>query len=201
MGVVLIGPGGKLGWASVLGRFDSVWSLFAAPGLLAVLGLFGAASLASPWIYARPDELSADAQRALEQHKNAERCLLIGVGLLVVLVQILAMLSAQGFSISIEHGSRAILFVLGVLFANAGNMIPKVPFFSRWWQISRNVYTKVIRFSGSVMAFTGILVCLLALFARLENVRTYLALIVSLMMATLAVYALVQALIANRKDA
>jgi uncharacterized membrane protein len=84
---------------------------------------------------------------------------------------LLAILSTAGLNLAFEFGVRTTFFAFGALFASAGNMIPKIPFFSRWWQINRAVYTRASRFSGWALTIAGISICLLAVFAPLESFR------------------------------
>lgn len=199
--VFWFGPNSSLGSVpGFIGPSESVWFLFAAPVLLTVLGLVGAVGLASTrMVYAPLDELSPDAQQALERHRNAERRLLIGVGIVVAFVQLLVILNTAGFSVPFEFGTRMSLFVVAALFALAGNMIPKIPFFSRWWQIDRAIYTKVVRFTGWVFAIAGISVCLLAVFAPLENIRTSVRIVAASAAVLVIVNVLFQTFVAARK--
>lgn len=148
--VVWFGPTSSLeSVPGIFGRSGSVWILFAMPVLLTVIGLFGAFSLTSTRIFwTRLDELGPDAQRGLERYRNAERRLFIGMGILIACVQLLVILRTAGPAVPFEFGARTTFFVFGALFACVGNRIPKVPFFSRWWQIDRSIYTRVGRFSG-----------------------------------------------------
>lgn len=200
--VVWFGPNSSLGSVpGFIGRSESVWILFAAPVLLTVIGLVGAVGLASTRIvYVPLDDLSPDAQRALERHRNAERRLLIGVGIVVAFLQLLVILNTAGFAVPFEFGTRMSLFIVGALFARAGNMIPKIPFFSRWWQIDRAIYTKVIRFTGWAFLIAGISVCLLAVFAPIENIRPSVSIVVRSAVGLLIVNAFWHALKAARKS-
>jgi hypothetical protein len=200
--VVWFGPNSNLGSVpGFIGHSESVWILFAAPILLTVIGLVGAVGLASTRIvYVPLDELSPDAQRALERHRNAERRLLIGVGIVVSFLQLLVILNTAGFAVPFELGTRISLFIVGALFARAGNMIPKIPFFSRWWQIDRAIYTKVVRFTGWAFSIAGISVCLLAVFAPIENIRTSVSIVVGSAVGLLIVNALLQASKAAKKS-
>lgn len=200
--VVWFGPGSSLETVpGFRGLYDSVWSLFTAPALLTLTGLFGTFSLTSTRIYARPDELSSDAQRGLDRHRNAERHLLIGFGILVAFVQLLVILSTAGFVVPFESGARTFFFVFGALFANAGNTIPKIPFFSRWWQFDRAIYTKVVRFSGWALTIAGISICLLAVFAPIDSVRPSVAMILGSAVGSTIIYALLQVLLTAKKPA
>ncbi len=196
----LFGPNNSLESVPVIfERSARVWFLFTIPVLLAVIGLAGAVGLTSTRIvYAPLDELSPDAQQGLERHRNAERRLLIGVGILVAFVQLLVILNTAGFAFPFEFGARMTFFVFGALFASAGNMIPKIPFFSRWWQIDRAIYARLVRFSGWGIATAGISVCLLAVFAPVENIRTSVKIVLSSMAGLLIVNALLQTLMAAR---
>lgn len=170
------------------------------PVMLSIIGLAGAIGLASTrLVYAPLHELGPDAQQGLENHRGAERRLLIGVGILAAFMQLLVILNTAGIAIPLEFGARTILFAFGALFASAGNMIPKIPFFSRWWQIDRATYTKVIRFSGWVIAIAGVLVCVVAVFASIGEFRTYGKFVLGSAVGLLTVNGLLQALMAARK--
>ncbi len=200
--VVWFGSGSNLQGVPGIGdNFDSVWSLFAAPVILTLLGLFGSFSLTSTLFYARPEKLSPDAQRGLERVKNTDRRLLIGIGILVLFVQLLRILSTAGFSIPIEFGARTIFFVSGAILASGGNVIPKIPFFSGWWQIDRAIYTTVVRFSGWVLTIAGIAICVLAVFGKIENIQTSVAIIMGSGFGLVIIYALSKALMMAKKPA
>ena len=92
------------------------------------------------------------------------------------------------------------IFVIGALFARAGNMIPKIPFFSRWWQIDRVIYSKVVRFSGWAFSIAGISVCLLAVFAPVANIRTSVATVFGSALGLLVVNALLQVFVVAKKS-
>lgn len=201
--VVWFGPSSSLGSVpGFIGRSESVWILFAVPVLLTVIGLVGAVGLASTRIvYVPLDQLSPDAQRALERHRNAERRLLIGMGIVVAFLQLLVILNTAGFTVPFEFGTRMSLFIVGALFARAGNMIPKIPFFSRWWQIDRAIYTKIVRFTGWAFSIAGIAICLLAVFAPLGYVRTSVKIVLGSAAGLVIGNALMHALIAAKKRA
>ena len=201
--VVWFGPtSGLQGNPAFFGQSESVWTLFAVPVLLTALGLFGALSLTSTRIFwTRLDELTPDAQRGLEQYRNTERRLFIGLGIIIAFVQLLVILSTAGFGVPFEIETRTAFFVFGALFASAGNMTPKVPFFSRWWQINRAAYTKVSRFAGWSLMIGGVLVCLLAVFAPIESLSTSDSIVIGSAAGLTIGNALLHALIAAKKHA
>ena len=202
LALVWFGSSGNLeATPGVPGRYDSVWGLFAAPALLVLTGLFGALSLTSTRVYARPDELSPDARRSLEKHRTAERRLLIGFGILVAFIQLLVVLSTAGLDLPLELGVRTTFFVFGALFAGAGNMIPKIPFFSRWWQINRTVYTSVSRFTGFALTIAGMSICLIAVIAPLESFRESVAIVLGSAVGSILANALFRAYTTGRKAA
>lgn len=200
--VIWFGPGSNLqGISGVRDNFDSVWGLFAAPVILTLLGLFGSFSLTSTLFYARPEQLSPDTQRGLERVKYVDRHLFIGMGILILFVQMLRILSTAGFPIPIEFETRTIFFVFGAILASGGNMIPKIPFFSGWWQFDRAIYTKVVRFSGWVLTIAGISFCMLAVFGQIENIRTSVAVILGSGLGLMIIYVLSQVLMTAKKPA
>ena len=201
--VVWFGPTSSLhGNPAFFGQSESVWTLFAVPILLTGLGLFGALGLASTRIFwTRLDELTPDAQRGLEQYRNTERRLFIGLGIIIAVVQLLVILSTAGYGVPFEIETRTALFVFGALLACVGNMTPKVPFFSRWWQINRAVYTKVSRFSGWSLMIGGVFVCLLTVFAPIESLTTSVSVVIGSMTGLVIGNALLHTLIAAKKQA
>jgi hypothetical protein len=80
-------------------------------------------------------------------------------------------------------------------------MTPKVPFFNRWWQIDRAVYTKVSRFAGWALMAGGVLACLLAVFAPIEKLSTSVFVVIGSAVGLMVGNALMHAFIVAMKRA
>jgi len=194
--VVWFGSNGGLeSVTGVGGRPRSVWRLFAIPAVLTAIGLGSAFA----WSRARADDMGPDARLALEQYRNTERRFVIGAGLVIVFIQLLVILRTAGVAIPYELGYRASFVVFGALWAAVGNMIPKIPFFGLWWPLDRATYTKVSRFSGWAVTISGVVVCLLALFAPLRSVTLSVGLVGASVTGAVIINGLFETLVARKK--
>jgi hypothetical protein len=170
--VLWFGPEAQLANVPGIGAHDavrspSIWVLFTAPPVLAILGAVAAFFIPRPKL----DGLSDDAQRGLDLYRNAGRVFFIGVGALLVGLQALAILRTAGIALPLEFDLRAFYFGFGVLLAYAGNFTPKLPALPDRW-LGASGFAKAHRFAGWVFTLGGILICFAALTAPAETIPT-----------------------------